>query len=77
MTCAPAGTCTCACGPTSVMRSPERSTVWSRSIWPDLLSNKRPARIAITRAAGAHWWMPPSAPTQGAGPAPRHGAGGG
>src|SRR5262249_31691364 len=39
-----------------------------------LVESKRcPARTAIVRGAGAHLYTPPSVPTQGVGPAPRHG----
>src|ERR1035438_2491000 len=68
---APTGILTCACGPTSVMRSPDRTIVCLISNWPVLLSNRRPARIAITPAGGGHCRMPPSGPTHGIGPAPR------
>src|ERR1051326_5375359 len=51
--------------------------VWRVSICPFLLSNRRPARTAMVRGAGGHCKMPPSEPTQGVGPAPRQGAGGG
>src|SRR5207237_6443839 len=46
------------------------------SIWPLLVSRKRPARMAITRGAEGQAKIPPSAPTHGVGPAPRQGAGG-
>jgi hypothetical protein len=41
-----------------------------------LLSNRWPARIAISRGAAGHCSTPPSEPTHGVGPAPRHGADG-
>src|SRR5215467_11287886 len=53
------------------------TTTWLASNCPLLLSNRCPARIAIVLAAGGQLKMPPSAPRQGVGPAPRHGAGGG
>src|SRR5713226_5357427 len=56
------------------MRSPRRSTTWLVNIRPALLSNKRPARTATTRGAGAHLTTPPSTPKHGCGPAPRQGA---
>ncbi len=77
ITCTPAGILTWDSGPTSVIRSPERSTTCFVSIWPVLLSKRRPARMASARGAGGHWKKPPSGPTHGGGPAPRHGAGGG
>ena len=65
MICAPAGILSWDWEPTSVIRSPERITSCFVSIWPVLLSNRRPARMAMTRGAGGHWKMPPSEPTQG------------
>jgi hypothetical protein len=50
----PDGIFTSASGPTSVMRSPEISTTCLVNRRPALLSNKRPARIAIVWAAGGH-----------------------
>src|SRR5215472_14920298 len=52
------------------------TTTWFARTCPVLLSNRCPARIAIVLAAGGQLKIPPSAPTQGVGPAPRHGAGG-
>src|SRR5678810_133554 len=46
-------------------------------IWPVLLSKRRPARIAVAAGDDGHLITPPSLPTHGVGPAPRHGAGGG
>jgi hypothetical protein len=40
---------------------------------PVLLSNIRPARIAITGVGGGHGSVPPSRPTHGVGPTPRQG----
>ena len=77
MTRAPAGTLTCPSAPTAVIRSPSITiTCFARS-WPVLLSNRRPARIVVTPPAAGHLITPPSLPTHGVGPAPRHGAGGG
>ena len=72
---APAGIFTLDAAPTSVIRSPRMTMTWLASIWPDLLSNRWPARIAIVFGAGGQLKIPPSA-THGVGPAPRHGAGG-
>src|ERR1041385_679059 len=49
---------------------------WFTIIWPLLLSNRCPARMAVVFRAGGQLKMPPSAPTHGVGPAPRQGAGG-
>src|SRR5262249_45477627 len=59
------------------MRSLEISTTCLVTTRPALLSNKRPARIAIVRGAWGHRNTPPSDPAHGVGPAPFHGAGGG
>src|SRR5258708_26947540 len=77
ITSAPAGILTWDSGPTSVILSPLISTTCFASICPVLLSNRRPARTAVTWGAGGHFRTPPSDPTHGTGPAPRHGAGGG
>src|SRR5439155_10183506 len=71
---ASAGTLICAAAPTSVMRSPCSRITWLVLSSPLLLSNRRPARTAITPAAGRHWNVPPSGPKQGGAPAPRQGA---
>ena len=73
-TCAPAGIFTCPSGPTSTIRSPVMTITCFASIAPVLLSNKRPARTAIVCGAAGHLYIPPSAPTHGVGPAPRHAA---
>src|SRR5688572_7747398 len=75
MTRAPVGTLTCASGPTSVMRSPLISTTWFVSIRPAWLSNRRPARTAVTTAGGAHCANPLPGRTHGRTPVRRHGSG--
>src|SRR5260221_6521535 len=76
MTSAPAGTVTLGAAAASTTRSTVMTIAWLASICPDLLSNKCPALIASVFGAGGQLKIPPSAPTHGVGPAPRHGAGG-
>src|SRR5262249_52316614 len=68
----PGGTVTAADEPTAVIRSPATTTIWSVSMRPLVESKRCPARTASVRAVGAHLYTPPSAPTQGVDPAPRH-----
>jgi hypothetical protein len=54
ITCASLGIFTCAADPTSLRRSPCSTNTWLVSIWPLVLSNRRPARIATTPAGAGH-----------------------
>jgi len=48
ITCAPGGICTRSGGPTAVILSSSTRITWFSTALPDLLSNNRPARIAVT-----------------------------